>query len=70
MTQTVVVVVSSEVYIPEDDRLAAAVEHDDRYGIVLVDDLEHEVEIGILIGIVECAHGLCPHFHLLAFLYG
>ena len=37
---------------------------DDGYGVIAVDDLQHEREVGLFVGLFERAHGFGPHFHL------
>ena len=46
------------------------VHHDDRDVIVFIDNLEHEVEVGVLVSSVERAHGFCPDLHSVFFLNG
>ena len=49
---------------------ALVVQHNNGDGIIPLDDGEHEVEVGILVGIIEGAHGFGPHLHAALFLFG
>ena len=48
--------------------LAVVVYHYYGYGVVGVQNLQHKVEVGVFIGIVERVHGLGPDGHLVACL--
>ncbi len=49
--------------------LPLGIEHDHRDVVVVVEHLEHKVEVGILVGLVQRAHGLGPHLHLAMLLF-
>ena len=57
-----------------DDKIAVSlyvafrVEHDYRNGVVAVDDFQHQIDVGVLVGAVKRTHSLRPHLHLVMLL--
>ena len=44
--------------------MAGSIEHDDRNGIVALNDIDDKREVGGLIGLLQFMHGLRPKLHL------
>ena len=54
--------------VAESLHVLVLVHHDHGDGGVAVQHVEHEIQVGIAVGIAECAHGLGPRLHLLVLL--
>ena len=67
VTQRIGIIVTAlDLKVTERLHVAHLVDNDHGDGVVVVNDLQHEVKVGVLVGIVERAHGLTPYLHLAA----
>ena len=58
-----------DIEVPENGHGTVGVCHDHRDGVVFIDDLQHQVQVGALIGSVQRAHCLGPDLHFVAFFF-
>ena len=59
---------SAQRKIPEVVHLSPPVQYDDRYRVIVVKNLENQIQIGVVVGLIERPHRLCPYLHPAVFL--
>lgn len=69
LPQAVGIVLSLKANISKVGYIALMVKHDNRNGVVAVDNLEHQRQVCVFICLTQRAHSLCPHFHVVTFFY-
>ena len=69
LPKAVLIVIGRQLDVAKLGGTPIGVEHHHWYVIVVVEHLEHQVQVGILVGIAQRAHGLGPHLHLALLLF-